>query len=135
MLVYLSKNNIRFINKEFKRLKKVHSLLNYLMGTITIVAVYQALLKYPEYGTKLLSITKDPTAYSPTLLLSTLTAGAKSATYFLHKTSSLLKRKKQRKQLLMVIAKTSNHLLSTRIDTIMASVFWLITGNKPHSQL
>ena len=86
MLVYLSKNNIRFINKEFKRLKKVHSLLNYLMGTITIVAVYQALLKYPEYGTKLLSITKDPTAYSPTLLLSTLTAGAKSATYFLHKT-------------------------------------------------
>lgn len=104
MLVYLSKNNIRFINKEFKRLKKVHSLLNYLMGTITIVAVYQALLKYPEYGTKLLSITKDPTAYSPTLLLSTLTAGAKSATYFLHKTSSLFKRKKQRKQLLMVIA-------------------------------
>lgn len=85
-------------------MKKVHSLLNYLMGTITIVAVYQALLKYPEYGTKLLSITKDPTAYSPTLLLSTLTAGAKSSTYFLHKTSSLLKRKKQRKQLLMVIA-------------------------------
>lgn len=25
MLVYLSKNNIRFINKESKRLKKVHS--------------------------------------------------------------------------------------------------------------
>ncbi|MBF8808028.1 MAG: hypothetical protein IC227_06400 [Enterococcus lacertideformus] len=73
------------------------------MGALMIVAVYQALLKYPEYGTKLLSITKDPTAYSPTLLLSTLTAGAKSATYFLHQTSSILKRKKQRKQLIIVI--------------------------------
>ncbi|OQO71668.1 hypothetical protein BH747_00850 [Enterococcus villorum] len=85
-------------------MKKVHSFLNYFMGVIMIVAIYQALLKYPEYGTKLLSVTKDPTAYSPTLILSTLTAGAKSATYFLHQTSSMLKRKKQRKQLMMVIA-------------------------------
>ncbi|HAZ9105227.1 TPA: hypothetical protein ACILHM_001073 [Enterococcus faecium] len=34
-------------------MKKVHSFLNYLMGAITIVAVYQAFLKYPDYGTKL----------------------------------------------------------------------------------
>ncbi|WP_206215465.1 MULTISPECIES: hypothetical protein [unclassified Enterococcus] len=74
------------------------------MGAITIVALYQAFLKYPDYGTKLLSLTHDPTAYSPTLVLSTLTAGAKSATYFFHKTTSILKRKKQRKQLIMVIA-------------------------------
>lgn len=82
-------------------MKKVHSFLNYFMGAIMIVAIYQALLKYPEYGTKLLSIKQDPTAYSPTLILSTLTAIAKGATYFLHKTSSMLKRKKQRKQLIM----------------------------------
>lgn len=55
------------------------------MGAITIVAVYQAFLKYPDYGTKLLSLTHNQTAYSPTLILSTLTAGAKSATYFFHK--------------------------------------------------
>ncbi|MCB8505899.1 hypothetical protein KMA67_09250 [Enterococcus durans] len=73
------------------------------MGAIMIVAIYQALLKYPEYGTKLLSIKQDPTAYSPTLILSTLTAIAKGATYFLHKTSSMLKRKKQRKHLIMVV--------------------------------
>lgn len=73
------------------------------MGAIMIVAIYQALLKYPQYGTKLLSIKQDPTAYSPTLILSTLTAIAKGATYFLHKTSSMLKRKKQRKQLIMVV--------------------------------
>lgn len=84
-------------------MKKVHSFLNYFMGAIMIVAIYQALLKYPEYGTKLLSIKQDPTAYSPTLILSTLTAIAKGATYFLHKTSSMLKRKKQRKQLIMVV--------------------------------
>ena len=70
------------------------------MGAITIVAVYQAFLKYPDYGTKLLSLTHNQTAYSPTLILSTLTAGAKSATYFFHKTTSMLKRK----QLLMVVA-------------------------------
>ncbi|HBL8412954.1 TPA: hypothetical protein ACG8EO_002118, partial [Enterococcus faecium] len=74
------------------------------MGAITIVAVYQAFLKYPDYGTKLLSLTHNQTAYSPTLILSTLTAGAKSATYFFHKTTSMLKRKKQRKQLLVVVA-------------------------------
>ncbi|EGP5494166.1 hypothetical protein CUS80_02140 [Enterococcus faecium] len=85
-------------------MKKVHSFLNYLMGAITIVAVYQAFLKYPDYGTKLLSLTHNQTAYSPTLILSTLTAGAKSATYFFHKTTSMLKRKKQRKQLLVVVA-------------------------------
>ncbi len=84
-------------------MKKVHSFLNYFMGAIMIVAIYQALLKYPQYGTKLLSIKQDPTAYSPTLILSTLTAIAKGATYFLHKTSSMLKRKKQRKQLIMVV--------------------------------
>ncbi|MFB8488945.1 hypothetical protein [Enterococcus durans] len=84
-------------------MKKVHSFLNYFMGAIMIVAIYQALLKYPEYGTKLLSIKQDPTAYSPTLILSTLTAIAKGATYFLHKTSSMLKRKKQRKHLIMVV--------------------------------
>ena len=61
------------------------------MGAITIVAVYQAFLKYPDYGTKLLSLTHNQTAYSPTLILSTLTAGAKSATYFFHKTTSMLK--------------------------------------------
>ena len=71
------------------------------MGAITIVAVYQAFLKYPDYGTKLLSLTHNQTA---TLILSTLTAGAKSATYFFHKTTSMLKRKKQRKQLLVVVA-------------------------------
>ena len=58
------------------------------MGAITIVAVYQAFLKYPDYGTKLLSLTHNQTAYSPTLI----------------KTTSMLKRKKQRKQLLMVVA-------------------------------
>ena len=47
-----------------------------------IVAIYQALLKYPEYGTKLLSIKQDPTAYSPTLILSTLTAIAKALLIF-----------------------------------------------------
>ena len=33
------------------------------MGAITIVAVYQAFLKYPDYGTKLLSLTHNQTAY------------------------------------------------------------------------
>ncbi|THE09635.1 hypothetical protein E1H99_10740 [Enterococcus hirae] len=85
-------------------MKKVNSMLNYLMGILMLIAAYQSLIKYPEYGTKLLAITKDPTSYSPTLIVSTLTAAAKSATYFLHTTSNMFKRKKQRKQLLLVLS-------------------------------
>lgn len=85
-------------------MKKINSLLNYAMGLLTLVALYQAVIAYPEYGTKLLAITKHPTGYSPTVILTTLTAVAKSGTYLLHTTSSLLKRKKQRKQLLFVLA-------------------------------
>ena len=73
------------------------------MGAITIVAVFQEFLKYPDFGTKLMSLTHNQIAYSATLILSTLSAGGKSATYFFHKTTSMLKRKKQRKQLLMVV--------------------------------
>lgn len=85
-------------------MRKIHSLLNYSMGVIVLVALYQAFIKYPTYGTKLLAVTSEKqTAYSPTLILSTVTALAKSALYFLHKTTSILKRKKQRKQLFLVL--------------------------------
>ncbi|MBO0481152.1 hypothetical protein [Candidatus Enterococcus courvalinii] len=74
------------------------------MGAIVLVALYQAFIKYPTYGTKLLAITSEKqTAYSPTLVLSTVTALAKSILYFFHKTTSMLKRKKQRKQLFLVL--------------------------------
>jgi hypothetical protein len=86
-------------------MKKIHSLLNYLMGAFVLIAAYQAFFKYPEYGTKLLSLTGNhQTSYSPTVILSTLTALTKSGMYFYHKTLSMVKRKKQRKQLLFVIA-------------------------------
>lgn len=44
-------------------MKKINSLLNYAMGLLTLVALYQAVIAYPEYGTKLLAITKHPTGY------------------------------------------------------------------------
>ena len=50
-------------------MKKINSLLNYAMGLLTLVALYQAIIAYPEYGTKLLAITKHPTGYSPTVIL------------------------------------------------------------------
>lgn len=64
-------------------MRKIHSLLNYLMS-VTVT---------PE----------KQTAYSPTLVLSTVTALAKSILYFFHKTTSMLKHKKQKKQLFLVL--------------------------------
>lgn len=104
-------------------MKKVHSFLNYFMGAIMIVAIYQALLKYPEYGTKLLSIKQDPTAYSPTLILSTLTAIAKGATYFLHKTSSMLKRKKTAQTIDHGSYRDGHHLFFTCSNTTISSIY------------
>ncbi|MFC4770450.1 hypothetical protein [Enterococcus hermanniensis] len=73
------------------------------MGLFVLIASYQAIIKYPTHGLNLLNLTSNHNAYSPTVLLSTLTAGAKSVMYFINSTTSMLKRKKQRKQLLVVI--------------------------------
>ncbi|MFV0561023.1 MAG: hypothetical protein ACK5NA_09995 [Enterococcus sp.] len=74
------------------------------MGIFVLIAGYQALIKYPTHGTELLNLTSGHNAYSPTLILSTLTAGLKSAMYFLNSTMNMFKRKKQRKQLLFILA-------------------------------
>lgn len=70
----------------------------------TIFAKSSFITKLSNYGIKLLTVTPEKqTAYSPILVLSTVTALAKNILYFFHKTTSMLKRKKQRKQLFLVL--------------------------------
>lgn len=90
------------MNRKLK--KRINKGLSYLMGLFVLIASYQAIIKYPTHGLSLLNLTSNHNAYSPTVLLSTLTAGAKSVMYFINSTTSMLKRKKQRNHLLLVLA-------------------------------